>query len=820
MAGEYIILLSDGATNFTIHPLETDGMSVPSTPRLILNTYVAGPNVTAFILGGDVSYRFTIGFSFTVQLSGGANGVYTVFSNSLFLPQLNPILAVTTGLNGTFSISGDFTSIFVPGYQFQVTGSTNNNAHWTVLSSTFFGGNTVITVTGTIGAIADGSIIGGVTKIPVTPQAGNTTLPLGQIVYTIPSDTSLTLPGKGNLNYGQSIMTDFVHLLESAANIAPPSPALKGQLWFDTTPGVNQLKVYDAVTPWTIPGTGIFVLKSGDTMAGVLELVSGSFGYQIVNVGGAKVLTSPTGLANNATVYTATVAVNGGGPIALSIIGSAAQTYATLLTLINISLGINATATLVGGNIKITSKLSGLGSTISIVDTNLFNSLTGYVAILGAIPGAYSSSATPALTFDGATDKGFYNSGTNEFSIAISGVQKVKFNSSGITTYSGYAVGSATPSMALWHTSDTATGISFPSTGNMNINVATLGTVSIKAAGTDIASINCGTGDFLFNDAQTLVSATPGSISLNSYFASPASNASGGNLYLSAGDGDGTGIGGNLAITSGNGGITGNGGGAGFGAGMGGATSGNGGTTSITGGSATNGTGGPVEIRGGTTSTTGSGGHAYLIGGNGGVTSGNGGPTGITGGFSFTGTGGNVDLTGGESNAGSASSGSIRILTGHPPVERLKITGVGEWQLAGSGGVIGNIITSNGPGTPPTWQTVVGALGYTPVNKAGDTMTGLLILSGDPVAALGAATKQYVDAGTSPDYTYVSSAAGQTLFSTGFTYILGSHRLMVFVNGIKQVYPPNGNYVETDTTHVTFTPGLNLNDQVEFYNLK
>ena len=32
------------------------------------------------------------------------------------------------------------------------------------------------------------------------------------------------------------------------------------------------------------------------------------------------------------------------------------------------------------------------------------------------------------------------------------------------------------------------------------------------------------------------------------------------------------------------------------------------------------------------------------------------------------------------------------------------------------------------------------------VAKAGDTMTGLLILSGDPVADLGAATKQYVDA--------------------------------------------------------------------------
>ena len=37
------------------------------------------------------------------------------------------------------------------------------------------------------------------------------------------------------------------------------------------------------------------------------------------------------------------------------------------------------------------------------------------------------------------------------------------------------------------------------------------------------------------------------------------------------------------------------------------------------------------------------------------------------------------------------------------------------------------------------------SLGYTPVNKAGDSMSGYLILNADPSNALGAATKQYVD---------------------------------------------------------------------------
>lgn len=55
------------------------------------------------------------------------------------------------------------------------------------------------------------------------------------------------------------------------------------------------------------------------------------------------------------------------------------------------------------------------------------------------------------------------------------------------------------------------------------------------------------------------------------------------------------------------------------------------------------------------------------------------------------------------------------------------------------------------------------------VAKAGDTMTGLLILSGDPSAALGAATKQYVDAINSSLTTSISgklATTGGTL--TGF----------------------------------------------------
>jgi hypothetical protein len=50
----------------------------------------------------------------------------------------------------------------------------------------------------------------------------------------------------------------------------------------------------------------------------------------------------------------------------------------------------------------------------------------------------------------------------------------------------------------------------------------------------------------------------------------------------------------------------------------------------------------------------------------------------------------------------------------------------------------------------PAWSALSGAevttaLAYTPLNKAGDTMTGTLTLNADPSSALHAATKQYVD---------------------------------------------------------------------------
>lgn len=58
-------------------------------------------------------------------------------------------------------------------------------------------------------------------------------------------------------------------------------------------------------------------------------------------------------------------------------------------------------------------------------------------------------------------------------------------------------------------------------------------------------------------------------------------------------------------------------------------------------------------------------------------------------------------------------------------------------------------VSSFGGQAASYYTNITARLGYTPVNKAGDTMTGPLVLNADPSATLGAATKGYVDTGLS-----------------------------------------------------------------------
>ena len=86
------------------------------------------------------------------------NGIKITYTAGYVNSTTYAITAVNT-TNKTFTIAGDYTAVFIAGVVFDVTGSTGNDATYTVASSSLVTTNTVIVVTATpASATADGSI--------------------------------------------------------------------------------------------------------------------------------------------------------------------------------------------------------------------------------------------------------------------------------------------------------------------------------------------------------------------------------------------------------------------------------------------------------------------------------------------------------------------------------------------------------------------------------------------------------------------------------------------------------------------------------------
>jgi hypothetical protein len=126
-----------------------------------------------------------------------------------------------------------------------------------------------------------------------------------------------------------------------------------------------------------------------------------------------------------------------------------------------------------------------------------------------------------------------------------------------------------------------------------------------------------------------------------------------------------------------------------------------------------------------------------------------------------------------------------------------------------TGNVTGNASTAtalqtsrniNGVAFNGTADITVPALDSTKVAKAGDTMSGYLTLNANPVNALHATPKQYVDSRL-PQYTIIS---GISFSTSGFTNQVGS-----FNDGANffDVFPPSG---KTMSNLVAFIPSINF----------
>ena len=87
---------------------------------------------------------------------------------------------------------------------------------------------------------------------------------------TINQQTSLDIPGRNTTSYGSVIAENFLKQLENFANTVAPRNPIQGQLWYDSSTGVDTLKLYDG-TVW-VNASG---LKKGTTAPDVANALTG-----------------------------------------------------------------------------------------------------------------------------------------------------------------------------------------------------------------------------------------------------------------------------------------------------------------------------------------------------------------------------------------------------------------------------------------------------------------------------------------------------------------------------------------------------------------
>ena len=115
-------------------------------------------------------------------------------------------------------------------------------------------------------------------QITFTEANNPSKLPLTVQDQTLNTQTSVTFVGKNYPGYSPIIAENFLHLLENFASPNAPESPVQGQLWYDSTVGINLLKVYDG-TNWTEAGS----IKKSNNAPAVANSIRGDLWIDTVN---------------------------------------------------------------------------------------------------------------------------------------------------------------------------------------------------------------------------------------------------------------------------------------------------------------------------------------------------------------------------------------------------------------------------------------------------------------------------------------------------------------------------------------------------------
>lgn len=183
--------------------------------------------------------------------------------------------------------------------------------------------------------------------------------------------------GVDAVTYTATITVDGSNVMPISftGDVAQTFTAVIGQITSDLAAGTVGAATIDGgnikITSNTSNASSSVSIVDGTLFAALNDFVS--FDTAVAGSGGAAQLT-------------ATITVDG-TPIAIDIDGDLAQTFTNLVSQINIDLGVAATMTIDGGNLKVTSASTGQSSTVSMTDGGLFAALNGFVKFDSSVQG-------------------------------------------------------------------------------------------------------------------------------------------------------------------------------------------------------------------------------------------------------------------------------------------------------------------------------------------------------------------------------------------------------------------------------------------------
>lgn len=183
----------------------------------------------------------------------------------------------------------------------------------------------------------------------------------------------------------QTILDTIITAYGGVTPLAGPTSGQHTLSFNGTVVGANATGLSNAAATAGYATINVGGAKSGASVSG-LATAAGTQGYQVVNYSPSKTGASTTGLLNDTTAYTATIVVDGVS-IPVSVVGSTAQTFTTLVAGINTALGSAAVASVTGGEIRVTSASFGTTSSVSITPGTLFPTVSGYIKVLPAANG-------------------------------------------------------------------------------------------------------------------------------------------------------------------------------------------------------------------------------------------------------------------------------------------------------------------------------------------------------------------------------------------------------------------------------------------------